>query len=121
MFGGNSESGFVQLRLCSFLGIVDLQVDAGFAGNLSKIRRNSFRAESVQDKAAIAACHQPQRADRRAQTLKDFRHVNSLPAGIHAVHFAPIGLPDFKTSHGHALIDRRVQSNGCYHNGFHRA
>ena len=70
VFGGNSESGFVQLGLCSLLGIVDLQVDARFPRDLNKIRRNSLRAESVQDKAAIAACHQPQRADRRAQTLK---------------------------------------------------
>ena len=39
----------------------------------------------------------------RAQPLEGFGDIDPLPAGVHAVHLAPIGFPDFKTAHGYAL------------------
>ena len=60
------KAGFVQLGLRSLLGIMDLQVDARLPGDIDEVRGNSLGAEGVQDEAAIAARHQPQRADRRS-------------------------------------------------------
>src|SRR5271157_27980 len=118
VFSPDSEAGFVQLGLRSLFRIMDFQVNARLPGYIDEVRGNPLGVECVQDKSAIAARHQPQRIDRGAQMLERFGDVDSLPPRVYAVYFTTVGSADFKTTNGHALIDRRVQGNGCNHQLF---